>query len=40
VLSDAADADAATADATGIHVALGDVAAASTRTIQFSVKIQ
>lgn len=39
VLSDAADADAGSADAAGIAVALGDVAA-GTRTIQFQVEIQ
>ncbi|WP_294047594.1 hypothetical protein [Sphingomonas sp.] len=39
-LSDAADGDAASVDGVTIHVALGDVAAASTRTVQFSVKIQ
>ncbi|WP_375396920.1 hypothetical protein [uncultured Sphingomonas sp.] len=39
-LSDARDTDAGTIDPAGIHVALGDAAAASTRIIQFSVKIQ
>lgn len=39
-LSDAADGDAGTADPAAVHVALGDIAAAATRTIQFSVKIQ
>lgn len=39
-LTDAADADAGTFDASAIHVTLGDVAASGTRTIQFSVKIQ
>lgn len=39
-LSDAADTDAGTAGAAGVHVALGDIAAAGTRAIQFSVTIQ
>lgn len=39
-VTDARDTDAGTVDATGVHVTLGDVATAGTRTIQFSVKIQ
>ncbi|MDO7841313.1 hypothetical protein [Sphingomonas immobilis] len=39
-LSDGADTDAGAADTSGIHVALGNVAAAGSHTIQFSVKIQ
>lgn len=39
-LTDAADADPGTVDAAAVHVALGAAAAASTRTVQFSVKIQ
>ena len=39
-LTDGRDADAGAFDAAAVHVALGDVAAAGTRTIQFSVKIQ
>jgi uncharacterized repeat protein (TIGR01451 family) len=39
-LSDTSDGDAGTANTTSIRVALGDIAANATRTIQFSVKIQ
>ena len=39
-LSDAADADAGQADAAAIGVALGDIAAAAVRTVQFQVRIQ
>ena len=39
-LSDAADADAGTADAAGITVALGTVAAPALRTISFQVTIK
>lgn len=39
-LSDGADGDAGTVDSAAVHVALGDVAAATGRAIQFSVKIQ
>jgi uncharacterized repeat protein (TIGR01451 family) len=39
-LTDAVDGDLGTADTQGIHVALGNVSSAGTRTIQFSVKIQ
>lgn len=39
-LTDAGDGDAGTASATTVHVGLGDVAAAGTHTIKFSVKIQ
>ncbi|TPG56713.1 hypothetical protein EAH76_02570 [Sphingomonas glacialis] len=38
-LSDRADADPGTADAAGVHIRLGDLAAAGSHTIQFSVKI-
>ncbi len=38
-LSDRADADPGTADAAAIHVRLGDLATASSHTVQFSVKI-
>lgn len=38
-LSDRADADPGTADTTAIHVRLGDLAAAGSHTVQFSVKI-
>jgi hypothetical protein len=38
-LSDAADGDAGRVDGAGVTVALGDVAAASTRTVQFQVRI-
>lgn len=39
-LTDVGDGDAGTAGATAVHVGLGDVAAAGSHTIQFSVKIQ
>ncbi len=39
-LSDAGDGDAGSFDGTGIRVALGDVPAATTRSIQFKVTIQ
>ena len=38
--SDAADTDAARFDGAAIHVALGDIAAPATRTVQFQVRIQ
>nr|WP_243848374.1 hypothetical protein [Sphingomonas insulae] len=39
-LSDAADADSGQADDATVAVALGDIAAATTRTVQFQVTIQ
>ena len=39
VLSDATDADAGSAGATGIEVQMGDVAGGTTRTVTFTVKI-
>ena len=39
-VSDADDDDAGRFDGTAIHVALGDVPAAATRTIRFQVTIQ
>lgn len=40
VQSDAADVDAAQFDGTAVHVALGDVTAPGTRTVQFQVRIK
>lgn len=38
-LSDRADTDPGSADAAGVHIRLGDLAAAGSHTVQFSVKI-